>query len=262
MADRPWRRRDLAAGLRAVAFACLAGLFGVPAHADESAVQDWWEGVYAYRDLETTELFGVERFRLTVHPDGTRTLVTWNDNRARATQISAVLRIDGGWQPRDAYASYWIGGAWRGSIHAVPGEDGISLQLTGPAGARQQVLESPAAPFSVALHPVAGDGFHVAAMAAGASAATLLAVNPAGADGVTAMLVPMAIERLGLVEVSIPAGEFTAEEATLAGANRIWFLPGDYIVLRMDLPRLGARYTLECLRRGDDLVEPGLAACP
>lgn len=238
----------------------LTGVAAAAADAPPQAVQRWWEGSYEYRNLGDGATFGVERFRLTLHPDGTRTLVTWNDNRARATQINAVLRVDASFRPLEAYAAYWQGGQWRGSVNVHRTADGIRVSTSGPDGTASRVEPVPGS-FSLSLHPVAVDGLHVAAMPAEAATAQLLAVNPAADGGIATMLVPMPLERKGVDAHEVPAGRFEALHVKLAGANDLWILPDEFIVLREVVPRVGAEYVLTSLARGEGLAGPGASPC-
>ncbi|MCC5870012.1 MAG: hypothetical protein JJU27_16035 [Gammaproteobacteria bacterium] len=220
----------------------------------------WWEGSYEYRHAADGEPFGVERFRLMRHPDGTRTILVWNDNRARATQISMLLRVDAAFRPVTAFAAYWSGGLWRGTVNIDSTVDLIRLASAGPGGEGTLEIAAPES-FSLSMHPVSADGLHLAAMPKGALSAQLFAMDPAGAEGISASLVTMPIERHALTTVEVPAGRFDALHATLAGANEMWVTPEDFIVLRMRLPRLNAEYVLTCLISGTGLASDQGASC-
>ncbi len=250
------------------ASACMMTVFGLgiaaaaaAAEPAASAVTHWWEGSYEYRNAADGEVFGVERFRIMRHPDGTRSVLAWNDNRARATQISIMLRVDAGFRPLSAFATYWTGGLWRGTVNIGTNREIIGLTSAGPAGERSLQAPAPEA-FSLSLHPVSADGLHLAAMPPGAAAAQLFAMDPAAIEGISASLVEMPVERHALSTVEVPAGRFDALHATLAGGNQMWITPEDFIVLRMRLPRLDAEYVLTCLASGTDLFSEEVAACP
>lgn len=60
-------------------------------------------GTYAYTTISDGRHRGAEHFQLLVHPDGSRTMMTWHDLSARNAQFSVVLRVASTFRPLEAY---------------------------------------------------------------------------------------------------------------------------------------------------------------
>jgi hypothetical protein len=206
------------------------------------------EGVYRYETLSDGRVRGEERFQLFVHPDGSRTLSIWHDLAARNAQFTVVLRNAADFRPLDAFVSYWNGGRFKGSAHFLV--DGATLVATsrGPAGIVPQRIDVPAV-FSIGSHPVAGDGWHTAGydMARGGSQTLNLYSLEAGTDvtkPVLGTLRPLAVERLGVETVEVPAGRFEAERWRLSGVNDLWVVGPDRLVVKSVIAARDLQYVL------------------
>jgi len=80
-----------------------------------SSIVRWSEGEYVYRSLKDRAERGWERFSLTVHPDGSRSMLMWHGLRARSAQFTVSLRSEKTFRPLEAYVSYWNDGKYKGS---------------------------------------------------------------------------------------------------------------------------------------------------
>ena len=119
----------------------------------------WAEGTYQYLGDGGRRQRGIEKFRLQVHPDGTRTLLMWHDLFARNLQYSVILRVAADFRPLQAYANYWTDNGYKGSVLVTVNGDTLEAIAQGPTGRVTQTLAVPAA-VSIGTHPVAGDGWH------------------------------------------------------------------------------------------------------
>ncbi len=230
------RRATVLAGL----FASFASVFAVGADAAEPAVSNpslsrVIEGRYENRELKGGRVVGVESFRLNVHPDGSRCLAIWSNSATRGTQITADVCVDRQFRPLQAYARYWIGGAYRGA--AWISVDGANLHVHSSTGGATMTL-SVAVParFSLGTHPMSADAWHMAALGSdGGTVATSFTLNPAGdrSAPLTGQLVQIPVERLADERVTVPAGTFDARRIRLAGRTDYWVMGDDWLVVRM-----------------------------
>lgn len=76
----------------------------------------WANGKHVFRAAEDHRLRGEEYFRLSVHPDGTRTMMIWKDLFAVKSHIHAVMRVAENYRPLEAFANYWQRDGYKGSI--------------------------------------------------------------------------------------------------------------------------------------------------
>lgn len=206
------------------------------------------DGVYRYETLSDGRVRGEERFQLFVHPDGSRTLSIWHDLAARNAQFTVVLRNAADFRPLDAFVSYWNGGRFKGAAHFLV--DGGTLVATsrGPAGIVPQRIDVPAV-FSIGSHPVAADGWHTAGydLSRGGSQTLNLYSLEAGTDvskPVLGTLRPLAVERLGVETVEVPAGRFEAERWRLSGVNDLWVVGPDRLVVKSVIAARDLQYVL------------------
>lgn len=193
------------------------------------------EGRYETRELKGGRVVGVESFRLNVHSNGSRCIAIWSNSATRGTQITADVCVDRQFRPLQAYARYWIGGAYRGA--AWINVDGASLSVHSSTGGAATTLNvAVPARFSLGTHPISADAWHVAALGSeGGAAATSFTLNPAGDRSValTGQLVQIPVERLADERVTVPAGTFVARRIRLGGRTDYWVNGDDWIVVRM-----------------------------
>ena len=151
--------------LRSIAFAaCVASAVAITSVTAQeentgpnSSIVRWAEGTYAYLGDGGDRDRGVEKFRMMVHPDGTRTLMMWHDLFARNIQYSVMLRVAENFRPLQAYASFWSENGYKGSSFITVRGDTLEAVTNGPLGKVTQTLDVPAG-LSIGSHPVSGDG--------------------------------------------------------------------------------------------------------
>ncbi len=214
------------------------------------SIERWVSGTYAYRALADGAERGTERFQLTVHPDGSRTMMIWQNLHDRDAQFSVVLRVSGGFRPLEAYVSYWVASGYKGSGTFTVTGDRLAVRSRGPGGQIDETLAAPPE-FSIGTHPVAADGWHLWYADAPAGELRLYALD-ASADlarplGGAFALMPY--ERVGSERLSTPAGDFDTVHYRLGGANDLWVSGEDRLLVRMIAPRAGSEYVLIRLER-------------
>lgn len=213
-----------------------------------AAITQRASGVYRYETITEPRRRGEERWQFLAHPDGSRTMIMWNDLAARNAQFTVVLRVAASFRPIDAFVSYWNDGKFKGS--ALFHVDGKRLMASsfGPYGARQQAIDVPER-FSLGSHPVAGDGWHTWTYDAGVGGAQtcMLYALEASADlskPVLGTLQPLTIEKIGPETISVPAGKFSTIHYRLSGRNDVWITPRDRLVIKSVIGDRNLRYEL------------------
>jgi len=213
----------------------------------------WAEGSYRYADAAGERDRGTESFRLTVHPDGTRTMIMWHDLFARNLQYSVILRVEPSFRPIQAFANYWSENGYKGSTLVTVDGDTLTAITHGPNGRVDQTLTVPDG-LSIGSHPVSADGWHAwhadhgsdgvqqTGALYGIESSGDLSKPPIGA------LTYMATEVLGTETVTVPAGTFETTKYRLAGRTSIWVTGPDRLVVRMANARFS--YELLTLTRG------------
>jgi hypothetical protein len=257
--------RGAAAGGRARAgflagFALAAAATAMPAGAQtpprstpdntgpNAAIERLSRGEYAYRTLKEGRARGSERFELLAHPDGTRTLLMWNDLYARNGQIHAVLRVDRAFRPIETKYEFWSDGKFKGtaSFHLRGGVlEGVVRTPEG--GIAEQRLEVPEA-VSFATHPLAADGWHAWYVdPANRELQTGTLVNfDASADLTTpagARVQPQSWRFVGRESLAVPAGRFDCERYT-SGDATVWVTGPDRVLVRFEWTSLDREYVL------------------
>jgi hypothetical protein len=218
-----------------------------------ASIVRWASGQYVYRTIREQRARGTEDWHLDVHPDGTRTLVTFNDLFARNNQATVVLRVRADFRPIEAYTTYWNGGRYKGS--ALFRFDGNLLRgaVSGANGLIEQQLAVPEN-VSIATHPLAGDGWHTwyyDAARGGRQAGKLVNVD-ASADvsaGPVAKIQDSTWELVGREKITVPAGEFQVRHFT-SGQSEIWVMDQDSMLVKFSWPSLDTEYLLASYRSG------------
>jgi len=210
-------------------------------------------GEYAYRTIGEGRDRGSERFELIAHPDGTRTLVMWNDLFARNGQIHAVLRVGADFRPLEASYTYFNDGAFKGSGSFILVDRRLSGRVRTAGGELlEQELKVPDN-VSFALHPLAGDGWHAwyVGSEAGNEVRGAMVNFDASADTARpalAHLQEQAWRYEGAESIEVPAGRFDAQRYAGAGAT-VWVTGPDRVLVRFLWPQFDREYVLTRLEQ-------------
>jgi hypothetical protein len=219
---------------------------GTPAPAAANAsVLRWAEGEYAYTTLDGSRDRGWERFRTTVHPDGSRSLMMWHGLRARSAQFTVLLRTTPAFEPLEGYVSYWNEGKFKGSASIFRDGHVLDLESHGAWGSLHERVPVDS-PFSIGTHPIAGDGWHLWVESRGPGPARVFGLE-AGADPgkpVRGELREMPFERIGAERISVPAGEFDTVHYRIAGRTDVWLHGEDRLMVRMRQAQSDREYVL------------------
>ena len=197
----------------------------------------WAEGKFAYRALKAQTERGWERYRLTVHPDGTRTMLMWHDVFARNSQFTVMFRVDQNFRPLQGFISYWTATGFKGTALIDVQGDTLTAISSGPGGRKTESIPVPAR-FSLGSHPVSADGWHMAAENAAAKgvqtgtvysmeASTDLKLLPIGT------LRPQEFEIVGKETITVPAGQFDTVHYKISGTVDVWIMGTDRLMVRM-----------------------------
>ena len=96
----------------------------------------WAAGKLTFRDIESEQVTGEEYFRLSVHPDGTRTMMAWLNSSGYNNIRHVVMRVEESFRPIEVFVNAWVRDyGYKGSTRVII--DGTQLTATtwGPAGA-------------------------------------------------------------------------------------------------------------------------------
>jgi hypothetical protein len=218
----------------------------------------WAEGKFAYRSLKEQRERGWERYRLTVHPDGSRTMLMWHDVFARNSQFTVMLRADAAFRPIQAFISYWTAAGYKGAAMIDVEGDTLTARSAGPAGRATQTTAVPAR-FSLGSHPVSADGWHMAAedpKAKGRQTGTVYSME-ASTDmtkPVLGELRPQEFEIVGPETVTVPAGRFEATHYKVSGTVDVWIMGPDRLMVRMVNAPRDLDYVLAEFAAGDNTL--------
>jgi len=206
----------------------------------------WASGKHVFRAVEDQRLRGEEHFRLSVHPDGTRTMAVWKDLYAVNSHIQALMRVDKEFRPLEAFANYWQADGYKGSIRVVV--DGKTLHSSGwsAVGPGQHTFNVPHE-LTVITHGEGMNGWGLWPVLNAKQDLRVTAYNISPARGAAAPVLGTLTERtakyLGEEEITVPAGTFKAVHA----ANElfeVWVTIPDRILVRQLIKSRGLEFVL------------------
>lgn len=196
-----------------------------------------WVGKIAYTHLSTGAYRGEETWRMSEHPDGSKTMrIT---KRIDDTQLfrDVVLRVDARLRPIDSYQSLWKDGKHRGSaIYMVDGDTMRSV-INAPNGVLTQSLHIPDR-FSFVARPQAALGWHFWYFdfeKGGVQTATMYTLDRdgLGVGSILASLEEYTVELLGEEEIETAAGVFLTWRMLVAGRLEVWIDQQDLWMVRL-----------------------------
>lgn len=212
----------------------------------------WASGKHVFRTVDDHRLRGEEYFRLSVHPDGTRTMMIWKDLYAVNSHIHAVMRVAENFRPLEAFANYWQRDGYKGSVRIVIDGDQLRAMGQSPAGPGEHVLKVPEA-LSVVTH---GEGLNSWGMWPALNARRdqlVTAYNVSPERGAVAPVLGSIFERtvsyLGEETIAVPAGTFATERAS-NGMFEVWVTKQDRILVRQLIRDRGLEFVLVELATG------------
>ena len=236
---------------------CLLGSSAVSAQ-DTDAPQAnvrWYKGTYEYGLLESDVVRGTEDWTVTVHPDGTRTVLTFVDLRELGHQSNVIMKVDERHRPLDSYSNFWRFGAYGGGARIWIDGGTLRSSVFGPLGEATHTVPVPDL-FSLRLHPVIIEGWqvwHFDKSKPGPQTYPLYNMVTTADTGVKGigMFQDNVVDFKGTETVDTPAGTFEADHFTFYGGRYdIWLWGEDKILMRYIVPSNRREYRLIKLETG------------
>jgi hypothetical protein len=217
-------------------------------------IQRWIKGSVEYRSIADGTSTGSEEWRITVHPDGSRTLTTTNRVDSDDTHRTVVLRVAKNFRPLHLYSLFWFAGAWVGtSLITVEGDTLSAVALT-PDGRITQEVTVPDR-FSFIPHPLQSNAWQVGAYngrLGGEQALTVydLQTRLNGPGNLLGRMYEMNMVFIGREQVTVPAGTFDTDHFRTASAVDLYVTGPDLVLVKFVWPAAGQEYVLTSLDYG------------
>ena len=233
-------------------------LFAVPTMAQDDDtnvnITRWSTGTIAYRKISTGVATGSEEWRITVHPDGSRTLNTTNRLGPFKTQRTVVLRVAKNFRPLDLYASFWTLGAWVGTGLMTVDKNVLNAVVSSPHGRITQQVSIPEQ-FAFIPHPLQSNAWQTWAYdkSKGGPQTTKvydLKTRLAGPGDVLGPMYDITTTCVGEEDMTTPAGKFRVDHFRNDSGTDIYITGPDAILVRFIWPAVDEEYLLTLLATG------------
>jgi hypothetical protein len=196
-----------------------------------------WVGKIAYTRLSDGGYRGEESWRMSVHPDGSRTMrIT---KRIDDTQLfrDVVLRVDARLRPIDSYQSLWKDGKHRGSAFYVVDGDLMRATVNAPNGILTQSVRVPDK-FSFVARPQAALGWHLWYFdfaRGGTQTATMYTLDRdgLGVGSILATVDEYEVVLVGEEQVTTAAGTFDTWRLVISGRLEMWIDKRELLMIRL-----------------------------
>jgi hypothetical protein len=237
----------------AVAWACGAGAWAAePPPADNANIVRVSRGEYTYRTLQQQRVRAREEWTLTVHPDGSRTMMSFVDNFDAAVQFNLVQRVDAEFRPLESFVIHWVGGQRRGSAYFSVDRGRLRASVESAGTRTEEVIDVPAA-FSLQPHPVATDGwrgywYDKARRGVQSGKNFNVGVAPDAREPLRGKLEDETAEWLGAETITVPAGTFETDHYRFRGTADMWITGPDRLVVRYATVQADREYVLTRLQ--------------
>ena len=246
--------------LKSFCIGLVAALCFSPALAAESGrnpnIIRWSEGTIVYRTIEAQRVRANESWRLTVHPDGSRTLRSYVDNFDAETNLNMIHRVAANFRPLESLVTYWTRGEYRGAgLFAVDGST-LSATVSGPDGSATESIEVPDG-FSIVPHPLASDSWHTwhfDKAKGGVQQITMYNLQvtaPENGIPVLGKIQNGTMTFEGVEDVTVPAGTFVTDHYKIGESIHVWVTGPDNMMVRYAMPARDLEYVLTSLKTGD-----------
>lgn len=215
----------------------------------------WAEGSYQYRALSDDRATGRETFRLTVAPDGTRTMRVYTDIFSRGVQANVVVRVASTFRPLTAYVDISTKGVLKGSAFYIAGDRGIDATVVDAVGQQVRTHSDMPEQFSFGTHPLALDGWSTwyAPVVPGQIAKGAIYLVNGDATNARPMVgdvTPVDLEYVGEEQVTVPAGTFPTQHYRIAGQSDVWVTGEDRLLVKYVWSKIDRQYLLSELIQG------------
>jgi len=203
-------------------------------------------GKHIFRTVEEHRLRGQEFFRMSEHPDKTRTMQIWKDLSAGNSHIQVIMHVAPNFRPIEAFATYWQRDGYKGSIHVSLTPNRLVASGSSPSGTGQQDLNVPTE-VAIVTH---GEGLNSWGMwpvfdKKQRKVVTTYRISPVrdASAPVLGSLSAREVSFLGEETITVPAGTFS----TYHVANElldIWMTKDDHILVRQLIKTQGLEFVL------------------
>jgi hypothetical protein len=243
-----------------LALIAAAGLAATPAATAEPAptanknVTRWATGTIAYRVKSTGVVNGYETWRLSVHPDGSRTMAATVQYAPRDIQRHVVQRVDAAFKPLEAYALYWIEGQWRGSAMVKASNKKLSVTASTPSGEQAQSFEI-GDTLAIVPHVLATDSWRAMIYdkaKGGTQPIPAYNFNATGEGpmGLMGKVMSYNLTYVGAESVSVPAGTFATDHYRVEDAVDLFLTGPDGVLVKFIYPSIDREHHLIEYRSG------------
>ena len=205
-------------------------------------------GVIAYRALESSQLRGEERFHISVHPDGSRTLSTISRYGPPDVQRHSLYRIDADLRPMDATVQLWIDGAWRASGQITVDGNTLTASSRTPRGNDTHALAIDQN-FAILAHQLAPDTWRLLLYNASAKNVQPLALydldpRAEGTSGILGKWTTQRVAHQGKTTVTVPAGTFETDHYRVEDAVDIYVTGPDAVLVKWRFDAIDREHVL------------------
>ncbi len=217
-------------------------------------ITSWAAGRHVFRTIKDHRPRGEEHFRLSVHPDGTRTMMIWKDLFAVNSHLHIVMRVERSFRPLEAYGSYWQRDGYKGSIRLTVDGDRLHAVGWGPNGHGEHSLTVPPN-LSLITHGEGLNAWGVWGDFKPGEQKTRVAYNISpvrdAAAPVLGSLAQGAVTFIGEETITTPAGTFETLHSS-NGFMDIWSTKEHRILVLQQIKSRGLEYVLMDLTSGPD----------
>lgn len=192
-------------------------------------------GKIKYTVDATKEYRGEEDWRLTVHPNGSRTIRMTNPIAATKILRDVVLQVDKNYRPVNVFISHWEGGVQRGiGFYYVDGPR-MNAVVSAPNGVLQQSVAVPER-FSIGSRPQGPFAWHAAHYdfeKRGLQRYTSYVMDRVGTSigSILGKVHSNDIELLGEPKLTVGAGTFDTWHFRITKELELWVDKKDYITV-------------------------------
>jgi hypothetical protein len=215
----------------------------------------WSEGTIVYRTIEAQRLRARETWRLTAHPDGSRTIRSFVDNFDAETNLNIIHRVSADFRPLESLVTYWTRGEYRGAGMFTVNGSTLNAYVSGPYGTATENVEVPEK-FSIAPHPLATDSWHTWYFDKGTGGVqtttiyNLQVTAPENGIPVLGKIHRGTMTYVGAESVTVPAGTFSTDHYRIGEGIHVWIEGADNMMVRYAMPDRDLEYVLTLLKTG------------
>ena len=221
----------------------------------------WSKGSVQYRNISNGESTGSEDWRISVHPDGSRTLTTTNRVDRSDTVRTVVMRVAENFRPLELFASFWYEGAWVGTSLMTVDGNLLNALATTPSGRITQQVAIPEK-FAFIPHPLQSNAWQIWTYdeaAGGPQSSTVydLMVRLKGPGNMIGPMYESVTTLIGREEITVPAGTFEVDHYKTESGVDMYLTGPDHILVKFDWPAADQEYVLTSLENKNHVVVIG-----